>query len=70
MAARDISVKHVMNVHQAAAYMGVGTDTVYSYAKDGVIPAFKLGNRWRFKKSKLDAWMDEQHEEQKVQRGK
>jgi hypothetical protein len=24
------------------------------------IPAFKLGNRWRFKKSKLDQWMEEQ----------
>jgi hypothetical protein len=23
------------------------------------IPAFKLGNRWRFKKSKLDQWMEE-----------
>jgi hypothetical protein len=22
------------------------------------IPAFKLGNRWRFKKSKLDEWME------------
>jgi len=24
------------------------------------MPAFKLGNRWRFKKSKLDQWMEEQ----------
>jgi hypothetical protein len=23
------------------------------------LPAFKLGNRWRFKKSKLDQWMEE-----------
>jgi hypothetical protein len=23
------------------------------------IPAFKLGNRWRFKKSRLDQWMEE-----------
>jgi hypothetical protein len=23
------------------------------------IPAFKLGNRWRFKKSKIDQWMEE-----------
>jgi len=27
------------------------------------IPAFKLGNRWRFKKSKLDEWMEEQSSE-------
>ncbi|MGH9597413.1 MAG: hypothetical protein ACRD3K_11505 [Edaphobacter sp.] len=23
------------------------------------MPAFKLGNRWRFRKTLLDAWMDE-----------
>jgi hypothetical protein len=23
------------------------------------VPAFKLGNRWRFRKSLLDGWMDE-----------
>ena len=27
---------------------------------EGFIPAFKLGNRWRFKRSLLDAWMVEQ----------
>jgi hypothetical protein len=32
---------------------------LYRYASEGFIPAFKLGNRWRFKKSLLDAWMDE-----------
>jgi len=24
------------------------------------VPAFKLGNRWRFKRSRLDEWMDRQ----------
>jgi hypothetical protein len=24
------------------------------------VPAFKLGNRWRFRKSLLDNWMDQQ----------
>ncbi len=32
---------------------------LYRYASEGFIPAFKLGNRWRFKKSLLDTWMDE-----------
>ena len=26
----------------------------------GFVPAFKLGNRWRFKRSRLDEWMDRQ----------
>jgi hypothetical protein len=28
------------------------------------VPAFKLGNRWRFKRSRLDEWMDRQSDMQ------
>jgi excisionase family DNA binding protein len=37
----------------------VSPDTLYKYVGEQEIPAFKLGNRWRFKKSKLDQWMEE-----------
>ena len=53
------SLREVMDIRQAAEYLGISGDTLYRYASDGFIPAFKLGNRWRFKKSLLDAWMDE-----------
>lgn len=49
--------REVMDVRQAAEYLGISTDTLYRYAAGGLIPAFKLGNRWRFKKSLLDEWM-------------
>jgi excisionase family DNA binding protein len=49
-----------MDIRQAADYLGISADTLYRYASDAFIPAFKLGNRWRFKKSRLDAWMDQQ----------
>jgi excisionase family DNA binding protein len=48
----------VMNIRRAAEYLGVNPETLYKYAKEGSIPAFKLGNRWKFKKSVLDAWME------------
>ena len=48
-----------MNIRQASQYLGVSPDTLYKYVGEQKIPAFKLGNRWRFKKSLLDAWMDE-----------
>ena len=50
----------VMDVYQAATYMRIVPDTLYKYALARTIPAFKFGNRWRFKKSLLDQWMDEQ----------
>lgn len=52
-------IREVMAIGQAAQYLGVGSDTLYKYASEQKLPAFKLGNRWRFKKSLLDRWMEE-----------
>jgi excisionase family DNA binding protein len=53
-------IREVMDIRQAADYLGISPDTLYKYASESFIPAFKLGNRWRFKKSRLDDWMDQQ----------
>jgi excisionase family DNA binding protein len=53
-------LREVMDIRQASDYLGISADTLYRYASDGLIPAFKLGNRWRFKRSLLDGWMIEQ----------
>src|ERR1043166_9088083 len=51
--------REVMNIRQASQYLGISPDTLYKYVNEQSIPAFKLGNRWRFKKSTLDQWMEE-----------
>ncbi len=48
----------VMNIRQASEYLGVSPDTLYKYVYEEKIPAFKLGNRWKFKKTILDSWME------------
>jgi len=53
-------IREVMDIRQASNYLGISADTLYKYASDGFVPAFKLGNRWRFKRSRLDEWMDRQ----------
>jgi excisionase family DNA binding protein len=55
-------VREVMDIRQASNYLGISPDTLYKYASEGFVPAFKLGNRWRFKRSRLDEWMDRQSE--------
>jgi excisionase family DNA binding protein len=50
--------KEVMNVREASQYLGITPDTLYKYVSTDRIPAFKLGNRWRFKKTVLDEWME------------
>lgn len=52
------SPREVMSVKEASDYLGVSPDTLYRYVSDQDIPAFKLGNRWKFKKTILDQWME------------
>jgi excisionase family DNA binding protein len=58
--------REVMNIRQASQYLGVSADTLYKYVGEQKIPAFKLGNRWRFKKSKLDQWMEDKSNQTQV----
>ena len=59
-AGRRQEIREVMDIRQASEYLGISPDTLYKYAAEAFVPAFKLGNRWRFKKSHLDEWMDRQ----------
>ena len=56
----------VMDICEAANYLGISTDTMYKYANDKFIPAFKLGNRWRFRRVALEEWM--KMEESKIEK--
>lgn len=58
------SPREVMNVREASEYLGISPDTLYRYVYEDRIPAFKLGNRWKFKKNILDRWI-----ERKISRG-
>ncbi len=55
---RMADAREVMNIRQASQYLGVSPDTLYKYVSEEKIPAFKLGNRWKFKKTILDSWME------------
>ena len=51
-----------MSLREASQYLGISPDTLYKYLGDKSIPAFKLGNRWRFKKDLLDRWIESMSE--------
>ena len=40
-----------------AAYLRLNVKTVYRLTKAGKIPAVRVGHRWRFRKSQIDAWL-------------
>jgi excisionase family DNA binding protein len=58
----------VMNLRQASLYLGVSPDTLYRYICDGLVPAFKLGSRWKFRKSVLDRWMEDEMRQSRTNR--
>src|SRR5262249_23688657 len=53
-----MELAEVLNVRQASQYLGICPDTLYRYITEGEIPAFKLGNRWKLRKTILDRWME------------
>lgn len=54
------SLREIMDIHECAAYLHISADTLYKYASEGTIPAFKLGNRWRFYRKRIEKWCDDQ----------
>jgi excisionase family DNA binding protein len=49
----------VMTISQVAAYLGLHELTVRRLAREGEIPALKLGRQWRVKQDLLDRWIEE-----------
>lgn len=52
----------LMTIEEVAEYLRVKKRTVYEWLKKGKIPAIKTVGQWRFKKDKIDAWLDSHQE--------
>ncbi len=50
----------ILTIKDVAAYLKVNERTVYRLAASKKIPAFKVGNAWRFQKDELDNWIKQQ----------
>ena len=48
----------VLTVPEVSEYLKLGESTVYRLAKDGKIPARKVGGVWRFSLKSLNDWLD------------
>ena len=49
-----------MTINEVADYLRVKKRTIYEWIKTGKIPAIKAVGQWRFKKEKIDAWLENQ----------
>lgn len=60
-----MSKPEIMTVQEVAEFLRISERTVYEWATQGVIPCGKLGTTWRFKRSEVERWVDEQLTAQK-----
>ncbi|MBL7114759.1 MAG: helix-turn-helix domain-containing protein [Kiritimatiellae bacterium] len=56
--------KRYLTVSEVADYLQLSVETVYMYARTGVIPATKIGKHWRFSMDRLEDWMSRQGAEE------
>lgn len=58
----------LLTAGEAATYLGYAEGTVRNKAAAGEIPSVKLGTALRFRRSELDAWINEHDERAKAQK--
>jgi len=50
----------ILTLEEVAMYLRLKPQTIYKWAQEKRIPAAKLGKEWRFRKSILDRWLNDQ----------
>ena len=49
--------EQLLTLEQVAEYLNVDKFTVYRLLADKDLPAFKVGNQWRFKRRLIENWL-------------
>lgn len=52
----------ILTLEEVRKYLKIHKGTLYRLAQQRRIPAAKVGRIWRFKKERLDDWIDRQSE--------
>jgi excisionase family DNA binding protein len=60
----------ILTLPEVAVLLKVAEKTVYTMARGGQIPAFKVRGQWRFRRDDIDRWIDEQKASVKENLGK
>ena len=61
MSERNLPPHHeILTLEEVAQYLRLKPQTIYKWAQEKRIPAAKLGKEWRFRRSVIDRWLDEQ----------
>ncbi|MGA2775112.1 MAG: helix-turn-helix domain-containing protein [Candidatus Omnitrophota bacterium] len=56
--------KEILTAKEVAEYLNIHPLTVHRYAREGKIPAFKIGTDWRFHTKYIERWIKEKSNHQ------
>jgi excisionase family DNA binding protein len=52
--------ERLLTARELAELLGFAAGTIVDWAEAGKVPAFKVGGRFRFRASEVEAWLDAQ----------
>ena len=53
----EMQVEKWVNLEDIAEHLSLSQDTVRTWIKEGKLPAYKAGKRYKFKLSEVDEWV-------------
>jgi len=52
----------ILTIKEVASYLKLTERTLYRLAQEGLVPGFKVGSSWRFKRADIERWIEGQKE--------
>lgn len=50
----------ILTITELSEWLKVAEKTLYSHAQKGIIPGFRIGSAWRFRRRDIENWVEEQ----------
>ena len=47
----------IITIAEVCSILKMSKRSIYDWCKQGIIPAFKIGNTWRFSSRDIDCWI-------------
>jgi excisionase family DNA binding protein len=54
--------RELMTTREVLHYLRVTPRTVYRLIREGDLPAVRIGGRWRFRRTDIEAWLERQRQ--------
>jgi len=51
---------YILDFKQTKSFLKIGRNTLLMLLQTGMLPAFKLGNKWRIRRDDLEEFIEEQ----------